>query len=316
MTLTPLQHKLFLEHGQVLLDYPVNLTLLGKTLGVHRDTLRTVRNYVQRHGGPSPVDFPGAWHVVIGDAHSGPGQDNWRWRALGQEIEALGREAMSLGITLHVIQNGDLFDLHSLSSYDVGKAAAWNSTYAKDLAAVKTALEVLKANVSKEVWDYCTWHWTKGNHEYREDRYMQDNPSLQGTLNGPRQILEELGFNCYDFLEVLSLDGVAYVHYLQNTGNASAVGGVNHARSLVLKGYASITVGHSHKLDLYDTKDVHGRPIRTLVSGCFFDHHESYAGRSNETWWRGFHICRNVKNGNYDLESRSLESLRRKYPEA
>lgn len=316
MTLTPKQHRLFLAHGQTLLDYPVNLSRLGKRLGVSRDTLRVIRTYVQRHGAPTAEDHPGATHIVIGDAHSGPGQDHWRWRALGKEIEAEGREAMSRGTRLEIIQIGDLFDLHSLSSYDVGKAASWNSTYAKDLAAVKTALGILKANVSKEVWDYANWHWTKGNHEHREDRYMQDNPSLQGTLNGPWEILTEVGFNCYGFKEVLSLDGVAYVHYLQNTGNSSAVGGVNHARSLILKGYASITVGHSHKLDVFDDRDVHGNVMRALVVGCFFDHDEAYAGRSNQVWWRGYHICRSVKKGNYDLQSISLETLRRKYPEA
>jgi hypothetical protein len=88
---------------------------------------------------------------------------------------------------------------------------------------------------------------------------------------------------------------------------------VNVARSLLLKGYRSVTVGHNHILDTYTTSDVYGNPIQTLSSGCFFEEAENYAGQSNDKWWRGLCVKTNVKDGAYDLTTLSLSTLRRQY---
>ena len=91
------------------------------------------------------------------------------------------------------------------------------------------------------------------------------------------------------------------------------IGGIHLANALMQKLHTSITVGHSHVLDYKQDIDANGKRIHALVSGCYFEHHESYANQSNLGWWRGVCMKRNVKAGNYDLELVSMEQIKRKY---
>ena len=311
--LSPVQRRVYLEHGAALHKYPVSLVPFSRTLGVTRHTLLAVQEYVNTYGPPSDEDYPGAIHLVIPDAHAKPGTDQSRFTILGREIEEAGREAYELGVPFRVVSIGDFADMPSLSYYDRGKASGEARRYPLDIAATKEAVSLMRDACSPEIWSYADKWWTEGNHEYRATRYMNDNPELQGVLQDPYFVMSDAGFEPVEFCKLIELDGVGYVHYMQNPGSGKAVSGVNHARSLVLKGYRSLVVGHSHKLDTYTTADVYGNPIQTLVCGCYFEHNEEYAGQSNQRWWRGLHVLRNVKNGSFNLESRSLKALRLKH---
>jgi hypothetical protein len=310
--LSPQQYRLYLDHGKALAIYPINVDEFARKLGVHKHHVLAIKSWVEAHGPPMGERPTGATHIVIGDAHSKPDQDLRRFGWLGKLIEEEGRAAMSARVPFRVIQIGDWFDMAALSSYDKGKGSGEERRYLDDIAAGQDAYARVRANVSDEVYDYADKVAIEGNHEFRVHRYMNDNAELLGLMEGPREVSEEFGWTWVPFMTWKVLDGVGYCHYMQNP-NGMAVSGVNVARSLLLKGYRSVTVGHNHMLDTYTTTDAWGTPIQTLSSGCFFEDIEPYAKQSNDKWWRGVCIKSNVQNGAYDLKTVGLSTLRRRF---
>lgn len=310
--LTPSQMKVYQEHGEALVRYPISIENLARQLGVSRYTVRAAKAYAEEFGTVDTEAIP-AIHLIIPDAHAKPGTDLIRFKHLGKEAEELGREAMAKGVPFRVISIGDFGDFPSLSSYDKGKGKGAGRTYAADLKSMETALMYIFLYVSPEVRAYTDWYWCEGNHEFRVHRYMNDNPELQGVLNGPYEVMEEYGWTVIPFNEWLHLDGVGYTHFMQSPGTGRAISGVNIARSLLLKGHRSVVVGHNHILDTAHDNDAYGNPIRTLSCGCFFDHVEDYAGQGQGKWWRGLIVLRDVIGGDYRLEERPLSLLHTKY---
>lgn len=311
-TLSAKQRAIYLAHGKVLAKYPIHNEGLAKQIGATRWAVDRVKDYVREFGPPTEDEQPGAIHLIIPDAHARPNTDQSRFTWLGREIEEVGREAMAQGVPFKVISIGDFGDFPSLSSYDKGKASGENRRYMDDHAALVDALD-RTATCSAEVGAYAEWHWTEGNHEYRAVRYMNDNPTMQGCLDIPA-LFRHHGWTAHKFTEWVELDGIGYCHFMQTPASGKAMSGVNLARSLILAGHRSVVVGHNHRFDTAQDTDIYGNPLRALSCGCFTDQFEEYAGtQGNAKWWRGLVILRNVKNGGYDLETRTLESLKRKY---
>lgn len=314
VTLSPKQHLLYLKHGDVLSRYSVNLTHLAEAEGVSRHDMRAVKAHVDRAGPPPPTTTKAPTHLVVGDAHAKPGQSLRRFRWLGRAIEHFGRQAMEAETPFRVIQIGDWFDMPSLSSYDKGKGSAELRRYKADIAAGHDAYALVREEVSEEVYRYADLHALGGNHgEGRCARFMNDEPALIGLLEGPQEVSEAFGWTYTPYLEWRLLDGVGYCHYMQNPNSYTAVSGVNVARSLLLKGHRSVTVGHNHRLDTYTTTDAFGNPIQTLSCGCFFEEREAYAGQSNDTWWRGLCLKTNVRAGSYGLVTLPLGEIAERF---
>lgn len=309
--------RLYTEYGDAIHRLGPGLfrvKTFAREQGVSEWSVRQLKAAVKAFGPPSDRDdLEGPMVLVVPDAHAGPHQDLRRFRWLGRAIEHYGRVAMSRGVAFRVVWIGDTGDYHSLSSYDKGKASAEGARYINDVAAHKQAMVLTRSMVSDDVWAYTDLHWTEGNHEYRAARYMKDNPSLQGTLTGPWDVMQDVGVQCHDFLKVLTLDGVDYCHYMQSPGSNRAVSGVNQGRSMVLKGMRSTVVGHSHKLDSSTLFDSKGNPVTGLVVGCFFEHDEGYAGQGNRKWWRGLVLLENVIDGSFDETRLRMDTVRKRF---
>jgi hypothetical protein len=56
-----------------------------------------------------------------------------------------------------------------------------------------------------------------------------------------------------------------------------------------------------------------GKKVIGLSAGCYLHHKEDYARATQRMWWSGLIVKRNVKNGEYDLETIQYNSIRRKY---
>lgn len=312
--LNPVQRRLYEAHGHVLAAYPVTVVQLAKQLGVSRYDLLVVEAYVKANGTPVVTRKTGATHLVIGDAHAKPNQSLARFRWLGRVVEELGQKALSEGTEFKVIQIGDWFDMPSLSSYDKGRGSAELRRYKADIEAGHDAYALVAAEISSEVRAVTDFHAIGGNHgEGRCKRFMNDNPELIGLLHGPRETSEAFGWHYTPYLEWLHLDGVGYCHYMQNPNSGTAVSGVNVGRSLLIKGHRSVTVGHNHRLDSYTSSDAFGAAIQTLSCGCYFEEREAYAGQSNDKWWRGLCVKTDVRDGQYNLQTLTFDSIRRKY---
>jgi hypothetical protein len=50
-----------------------------------------------------------------------------------------------------------------------------------------------------------------------------------------------------------------------------------------------------------------------LSAGCYLHHKENYAKSTQQMWWSGLVVKRNVSKGEYDLEMIEYNTIRRKY---
>jgi hypothetical protein len=269
---------------------------------------KQLRYYLRQHGAqgaaskPSaPTETQAAVHLVIGDAHVAPGQDLRRFTWLGRMVAALR--------PTNVISIGDWATMESLSSYDKGRRSAENRRYSRDISAVNESLRLYHRELPKN-WK-ARHDITMGNHEYRILRYGEDTPQMD--ICGYEDMeFEKRGWRVHPFLTPVVIDGVSYSHYWQNQNSRFAIGGVNAARNLLLKKLTSCVAGHSHLLQWY-TISTETRRLHGLVCGSYFEHRESYANQSNEGWWSGICVLRNVRDGDYDLEMWSMSRVRKEF---
>lgn len=307
------------------LSRPATRALLGPGRSHHRADvlhawLRTYGTTDPRRTGPAPrEERPAApppaalppTHVVFGDAHAAPGQDLRRFRDAGAIVRREYDRARSEGRSLRVVQIGDWYSFDSLCSHESlarrGEGRVRDEIEAGEVAlgafheglgaASVTALEGLSAYV------------TEGNHDRRVSALADEAPWLDGlyTVGAAH---EARGWTWTPFLRPLRLEGVRYQHYLTARGGARAIGGVNHARTLLarVRHQESIVVGHSHAL-VYASEAAHtGVRRHGIVVGAYLDHVEDYAAEDNEEWWSGHVVLRGVRDGDFE----SVEFVRRR----
>ena len=69
--------------------------------------------------------------------------------------------------------------------------------------------------------------------------------------------------------------------------------------------------GDDIKEVVWDTPS--GRKLMGLSAGCYLHHKENYAKATQQMWWSGLVVKRNVDKGEYDLEMIEYNTVRRKY---
>src|ERR1700752_1571931 len=104
----------------------------------------------------------------------------------------------------------------SLSSWDIGKKSFEGRRYKADVEAVHEAMTVLleplwtyneKAKKNKEKQYKPRMVMTLGNHCNRINRAVNDDPKLEGVLSVDDLKYKEFGWEVYDFLDVVVVDG-------------------------------------------------------------------------------------------------------------
>ena len=249
----------------------------------------------------------GTTHLIIGDAHAAPNQNLHRFTLLGRMVRDIRPDV--------VISIGDWADMPSLSSYHKGKRSFEGRRYSADIASANEALRLYhreladhnRAFPSDQVNPrhvYC-----EGNHEWRIARACEDSPGLD-VIDLSDIEFEKRGWEVFRFLDHANIDGINYCHYFTSQNTSRAISGVNAARNLLMKKHVTCVVGHSHLLNHYSTiagdKRIHG-----LVVGWYCDAYKEYAKQSNPGWWNGICVLRNVKDGDFDLETWSYERIKR-----
>lgn len=253
--------------------------------------------------------------LVIPDSHAKPGVSNDRYEWLGKYI---------LDQRPDVIVNiGDHGDMPSLCHYDKGTKGFEGRRYKDDVAAVNDSLERLHGPIEKynkrrrknrKALYAPDLHYCMGNHENRINRAISvDAAHLEGIIHTDDLKFKEHGWKVHPFLEPVRLGGVSFAHYFPSGVMGRPIGGVNAAASLIAKTMTSSVVGHSHLRDFAERTDPYGKKIMGLVSGCYFDHDEEYAGQVNKMYWRGVAMLHNVHEGEYEHEWVTLKTLRESY---
>jgi len=249
--------------------------------------------------------------LVIPDAHAHPDHDNERFTKLGNLIVSKQPE--------HIVCLGDLFDMPSLCSYDIGKKSFEGRRYALDIQAGVDAQEKLfqplnAYNKGKKRKYQPELHFTLGNHENRINRAINDDAKLDGTISIEDLQLEEFGWTVYKFKQYCNIHGINFSHYYPSGNFDKAISAVNAGKAIIAKTHSSAFCGHSHLLNIHTEVDATGKRLWAGPLGCYFEHIEDYVSETvQKSWWRGVTLLHNVEAGELDIEHISMSTVLRDY---
>jgi hypothetical protein len=151
---------------------------------------------------------------------------------------------------------------------------------------------------------------TMGNHEQRINTAIEYDRKLDGLISFEDLQYEQAGWEVIPFLEVATIDGVAYSHYF-----ASGVMGrpVTSARALLTKKHMSCVAGHQQGHDIAYGMRADGKQMTSIISGSCYMHDEDYLSHQTNQHWRGLYMLHNVEDGSFDECAIPLHYLKRKY---
>ena len=210
-----------------------------------------------------------------------------------------------------VVHIGDHYDMPSLSSYDKGKASAEGRRFVDDLNAGNKGLELLNLAIHKDPTYKPRKVFCKGNHCHRIDRYVEDNPELKGTLGTEFLPLEKYGWEVYDFLKPVEIEGIFFVHYLANPMNGKPYNG--SAMNILKTVGRSFVVGHKQCLDIAIRPTIDGKQQIGIVNGACYDFDEGYKGYSGNNHFRGLTVLHECHEGFGTPMFVSLDYMKEKY---
>lgn len=253
-------------------------------------------------------------HLMIPDTQCKPDIDMGYLDWLGQYIVDKKPE-----VIVHI---GDHADMPSLSSYDKGKGKAEGKRVCNDIeASIEGMNRLLRPlaqlqDLEREMYGYVKYKpkmvLTLGNHEERIMRHVNDNPELQGFLSYDNLKYEEMGWEVYDFLKPVTINGVSYCHFMANPMSGKPYGGM--AMNVLKNVGESFCMGHKQTLDVATRfLPASGRQQWAIIAGAYYEHDEGYKGHQGNHHWRGIVMQHNVKNGSFNPMFVNLEYLKNKY---
>ena len=254
--------------------------------------------------------------VVWSCAHADPYVSNERFSWLGELIYDIKPD--------YVVDLGDGADMKSLNSYDERYPQQLvMQNYGKDIDWYNDAMERVRWKFRHHKRKQPAWIGFEGNHEYRIKKAIAHDPRLEDTegrgygisfghLQTDHWFTEYHEYN-NSAPAIADYDGVSYAHFFSSGNYGSAVSGIHHAYTLLQNRNHSSTCGHSHKRSLYFKDGAHPTGIIGLVAGCFKGAEETWAGQSNNEWWKAVVIKRELANGMYEPEFVSLKRLEEMY---
>lgn len=221
-----------------------------------------------------------------------------------------------------IVHIGDHADMESLSSYDKGQRSAEGKRVQKDIdSAIEGMNRLLKPlydlqqhelkSLGKIVYKP-KMVFTLGNHEQRIARHVNANPELHGFLSYDNLKLKEMGWEVYDYLQPVSINGVTYVHFMANPMTGKPYGGT--ALNILKNVGESFCMGHKQCLDV-STRFLpsSGKQQWAIIAGACYPHDEDYKGYQGNHHWRGVVVQHNVKDGSFNPMFVSLDYLKERY---
>jgi len=193
---------------------------------------------------------------------------------------------------------GDFADMESLSSYDIGKRSFEGRRYAKDVKAAREAMQAfmfpLVRAKDEEGYDPLL-DMLGGNHDFdRIERATEEDSKLDGLVSIDDLGYHEWGWRNHPFLEVLTISGVAFSHYL-----VSGVMGrpITTSAALLSKRHMSTVVGHQQGLQMSTAVRADGAMLHGIIAGSCYEHKEKYLGPQGNNHFRGFLMLHDVRPG-------------------
>lgn len=254
-------------------------------------------------------------HLVIGDSHAHPDSDNRRFEWLGKAIGDLAPDV--------VIDIGDSADMPSLRGYDKGTKGPlyeghryWRDVDCYVDAKERVALTAKWRPGSKRP----RLIKTLGNHEFRIERVLMDEPRLAGVLGYHNLMDKEMGWETHPYGTPVEVDGILYCHAFQQYGRP--INGVMPTRLMVQKlpGSACRVQGHSHIFQFYEDADIcpsrTGSKITSMHAGCYFDPTSpahDWAGQDVNRWRSGLLLLHVNEAQIVDFQWLSIATVEARY---
>lgn len=250
-------------------------------------------------------------HLIIFDTQIKKGVPMHHLPCIGQYIVEHQPE--------YIIHVGDHWDMQSLSTYDRGTKKAEGSRYESDIYHGQEGM----IKLLKPLHDYQGYqrsvkrklykpkmHFCIGNHEERIMRHVNANPHLSGKLGYHDFGLEQLGWTVHNFLKPVVLDGIEYVHYVQNRNSPNAKAS---SRASLAQTKMSTIQGHRPGLDISTEWSDKDGMMWSVTCGASYLHDEGYKGPQGNKHWRGILHAKNVLNGDFDPAFIRLDTLIKEY---
>jgi len=154
--------------------------------------------------------------------------------------------------------------------------------------------------------------FTSGNHEpsVRIPRLISEFPILDGILvDDTKQFLESYGFEVYDFLEVVTIEGIRFSHYHVNPHSAKKNPLSGSMDTMLKNAGFSFVAGHTQGLKMAKHYLADGSVRLGIQCGSCYLHDEPYAGIQGNKHWRGIIMLNEVSDGSADICEISLNYL-------
>jgi hypothetical protein len=216
-----------------------------------------------------------------------------------------------------IVQIGDFADMPSLSSYDKGKKSFEGRRYKRDIEAAQFAMQAFLKPINAHNETHSKPYkprmvLTLGNHEERILRACNEDPKLDGVLSIKDLAYEEYGWEVYQFLETVIVEGVAFSHYFVSGVMGRATG---TAQAQLKAANMSCFSGHQQGKQIAYARRADGAILTSIISGSCYEHDEHFLGpQINRQHWRGFFMLHDVKNGTFDEMPVSLSFINQRYP--
>jgi hypothetical protein len=252
-------------------------------------------------------------HYVFPDLQARPGDvlDHIDW--IAQDIVRRRPDVL--------VVIGDWWDLSSLSSHEApGSLSRENSRLEADIAAGMEAMERLMRPIQAEIARrkrrrISKWRprliFTTGNHEHRAKRVADADPRLIGIVGPHMCNVERFGFERYEFLQPVVVDGVHYAHYWQSAHSHRPIGGT--ADNRLNKICVTHVCGHEQGFRYAARPLATGRTIHSLTAGSCYLGVEGYRGPQARNEWRGVVVLNDVREGDFDIMPLTLRWLCEEY---
>lgn len=250
-------------------------------------------------------------HAFIPDLQIKPGVDLSYLGNIGRYLAAKKPD--------RIILIGDVADMPSLSSFDIGTKAFEGRSYKADVESVHEGMALLMNPIFQEQARLVAGgrkRWkpelilTLGNHEERINRAVNIDRKLDGLISIDDLGYHTLGWKVFPFLEVVVRDGVAYSHYFTSGVMGRPVG---TAAAQLNKKHMSCVSGHQQGRQIAYGRRADGTEMTSIIAGSCYPHQESYLGVQGNQHWRGMYMFHNVHEGSFDEMAVPLEYLKETY---
>lgn len=205
---------------------------------------------------------------------------------------------------------GDFGDFPSLSMFERGTRLFEGRRYKKDLGAFHEAMGNLVEPIAKARGWKPRMEFTLGNHEDHINRAVNNDAKLEGLLSTDDLGLPDYGWRVHQFLQPISIGGVAFCHYFP-----SGVMGkpISSAPALLRKLHMSAFAGHQQGREIAYSRRADGAHMTAIISGSFYQHSYEYLSPFTNAHWRGMFFLHETRDGMFDEMAVSLAYLKRRF---